>query len=385
MNDVVIVGAGAVGSSIALFCKRLDPALDVTVIDRAPLGAFSSTATSGSGGSRRLFCCPENIAMSSYSIEFVKQLDSQATDDLAKVDWRPQGYLFIVPPEGLNLLESNLEVQHRMGVNAELLTPEQITTRFPLLRVDDLGAGVYSPEDGWFDAQKYHSVIVQRAREAGVKFVKDEVTGFEENGLSVAAVRLASGNVIYSDHFVNAAGPWAQEVSRMVGMALPVNPMRRFEHVFTADVAQPDMPYVKDLKGLAIRSAGAGFSGGLVSTKVERGFSLAMDVEWFDHVVRPAVEWRFPGMGRLELAKSWSGLYEQCDFDGNAIIGRWTDRRENFIVAAGFSGHGLMHAPAAGLAVAELIVKGRFETLDLERFGYERVQRNEPYRERGII
>jgi glycine/D-amino acid oxidase-like deaminating enzyme len=90
-------------------------------------------------------------------------------------------------------------------------------------------------------------------------------------------------------------------------------------------------------------------------------------------------------MGALELTKSWSGLYEQNDFDGNAIIGKWTGQRENFIVAAGFSGHGLMHAPAAGLAVAELIVKGRVETLDLERFGYERLQRNEPYRERGII
>jgi FAD-dependent oxidoreductase domain-containing protein 1 len=168
-------------------------------------------------------------------------------------------------------------------------------------------------------------------------------------------------------------------------MSLPVNPMRRFEHVFTADVAQPDMPYVKDLKGLAIRSADDGFSGGLVNTKVERGFSLAMDVDWFDRVVRPAVEWRFPGMGHLELTRSWSGLYEQCDFDGNAIIGKWTGQRDNFIVAAGFSGHGLMHAPAAGLAVAELILKGRFETLDLARFGYERIQSDRPYRERGII
>ncbi|MGF6414880.1 NAD(P)/FAD-dependent oxidoreductase [Paraburkholderia sp. MM5482-R1] len=385
MNDVVIVGAGAVGSSIALFCKRLDPALRVTVVDRDPLGVFSSTATSGSGGSRRLFRCPENIAMSNYSIQFLKELDGQAKDDLDRIDWRAQGYLFIVPPDGLKLLESNLEVQRRMGVNAELLTPDQVGERFPLLRVDDLGAGVYSPEDGWFDAQKYHSVILQRARDAGVEFVKDEVTGFDSEGQRVTAVRLATGNTLRADYFVNAAGPWAQQISQMIGMPLPVYPMRRFEHVFTADVAQPDMPYVKDLAGLAIRSAGNGFSGGLVSTKVERGFLLAMDLDWFDRVVRPAVEWRFPGMGRLELTRSWSGLYEQCDFDGNAIIGKWTGQRDNFIVAAGFSGHGLMHAPATGLAVAELIVKGRFESLDLERFGYERVQRNEPYRERGII
>lgn len=385
MNDVVIVGAGAVGSSIALFCKRLDPGLRVTVVDRAPLGAFSSTATSGSGGSRRLFRCPENIAMSDCSIKFIQELNAEAKRDLDRIDWLGNGYLFIVPPEGVGLLESNLGLQRRMGVNAEMLTPEQMAQRFPLLRVSDLGAGVYSPDDGWFDAQRFLAVVMQRACDAGVEFVTDEVIGIEEEGQRVSAVCLASGERLRGDYFVNAAGPWAQAISGMIGMPLPVNPMRRFEHTFTAHTADPGMPYVKDLQGLAIRSAGAGFSGGLVDTKVERGFSLALDVDWFDRVVRPAVEWRFPGMGSLELTRSWSGLYEQCDFDGNAIIGKWTGQRENFIVAAGFSGHGLMHAPAAGLAVAELILKGRFETLDLARFGYERVQRNEPYRERGII
>lgn len=312
-------------------------------------------------------------------------MDANASNNLYKVDWRAQGYLFIVPPEGINLLESNLEVQRRMGVNAEMVAPEEIARRFPLLRVDDLGAAVYSPDDGWFNAQKFLAVTMQLARDAGVQFVTDEVTGFDDNGVRITAAKLRSGQSLRADYFVNAAGPWAQQISEMVGMPLPVNPMRRFEHLFTAETAQSDMPYVKDLKGLAIRSEGDGFSGGLVSTKGERGNSLSMDGEWFDRIVRPAVEWRFPGMGRLELTSTWSGLYEQCDFDGNAIIGKWSGRRDNFIVAAGFSGHGLMHAPATGLSVAELIVKGRLETLDLARFGYERVQRGEPYRERGII
>ena len=385
MNDVVIVGAGAVGVSIALFCKRLAPTLQVTVVDRAPLGAFSSTATSGSGGARRLFRCPENIVMSDYSIKFFQELDANAKNDLESIQWRAQGYLFVVPPNGVEMLESNLETQRELGVNVEMLDPGAIAQRFPLLRTDDLGAAVYSPDDGWFDAQRFHAVMVMHAREAGVKFMAGEVVAIDEKDRRVAAVRLASGQSVPGEYVVNAAGPWAQAISAMVGMPFPINPMRRFEHVFTAETPSPNLPYVKDLQGLAIRSAGTGYSGGLVDTKVTRGFSLKMDVNWFDEVVRPAIEWRFPGMGLLELTKSWSGLYEQNDFDGNAIIGKWTGQRENFIVAAGFSGHGLMHAPAAGLAVAELIVKGRVETLDLERFGYERLQRNEPYRERGII
>lgn len=385
MIDVVIVGAGAIGASIALFCKKLAPSLNITVIDPDLNGGFSSTARSGSGGSRRLFCCPENIAMSEFSIAYFNELDAQAENELARVNWQPQGYLFIVPKEGIGLLHENLRVQRHMGVKAEVLVPDEIKKRFPMLRVDDLGAGVFSPEDGWFDAQRYHAVVTVRARAAGVQFINDAVVNIDIGGKQVPEVKLRSGTVLKTEFVVNAAGSWAAKICDLVGMPLPVSPMRRFEHVFTAETAHPDMPYVKDVKGLAIRSAGSGFSGGLVKTNVPRGFSLQLDNNWFDQAVRPAVEWRFPGLGRLDLTKSWSGLYEQCDFDGNAIIGRWTGHCDRFLVAAGFSGHGLMHAPAAGMAVAEMIVKGRQETLDLQRFGYERIQRNEPYRERGII
>lgn len=150
------------------------------------------------------------------------------------------------------MIESNLAVQRDMGVDAVLLTPTQLKERFPLLRVDDLREGVYSPEDGWFDEQKFVPVIHQQARDAGVTFVSDKVVGFEERAHAVTAARLLSGGVSSAGYFVNAAGPWAQQVSHMIDMQLPVNLMHRFEHVFRAETAQPDMPYVKDLAGLAI-------------------------------------------------------------------------------------------------------------------------------------
>ncbi|MFC3337634.1 NAD(P)/FAD-dependent oxidoreductase [Paracandidimonas soli] len=385
MADVIIIGGGAIGASIALFCKQKEPSLRVTVIEPDPFSDLASSATSGSGGSRRLFFCPENIAMSNFSIEYMQSLDASAESPFAGVDWHSRGYLFIVPPKGIELLESNLEIQHSMGVEASLFTPEQIQERFPMMRVDDLGAGVFSPRDGWFNAQKYWALMVQKARDAGVEFVQDAVVGFDEGERLVTAAKLRSGRSLRADFFVNAAGPWAQQISQMIGMPLPINPMVRYEHNFTTEFFQPNMPYVKDLQGLAIRSTNSGYSGGLVDTKTPRGFAQALDVNWFDRIVRPAVNWRFPGMGELQLTKSWSGLYEQCDLDGNPIIGPWTGKRDNFIVAAGFSGHGLMHAPATGLAVAEWIVDGRYQTIDLTRFGHSRVERNEPYKERGII
>jgi len=146
------------------------------------------------------------------------------------------------------------------------------------------------------------------------------------------------------------------------------------------------LPYVKDLNRLAFRSEGQGFSGGLVNSDEPRGFNFDVDHGYFDKVVWPALAHRFPtAFEGVKCHRTWSGLYEQCELDGNPIIGNWTGNHENFYVVAGFSGHGMMHAPAAGRGIAELIDKGRFETIDLSPMGYERVLKHAPYRERGIL
>jgi glycine/D-amino acid oxidase-like deaminating enzyme len=143
------------------------------------------------------------------------------------------------------------------------------------------------------------------------------------------------------------------------------------------------LPYVKDLARLAFRSEGAGFSGGLVNGDEPRGFNFEVDHDYFERVVWPAVAHRFPVFESAKCHRTWSGLYEQCELDGNPIIGATT--LANFYAIAGFSGHGMMHAPAAARAIAELIVHGNFETIDLTRLGYERVVKGEAYREAGIL
>ena len=143
------------------------------------------------------------------------------------------------------------------------------------------------------------------------------------------------------------------------------------------------LPYVKELSRLAFRSEGVGFSGGLVDGSEPRGFNFDVDHDYFERVVWPAVAHRFPPFESAKCHRTWSGLYEQCELDGNPIIGATSIA--NFCAVTGFSGHGMMHAPAAGRAVAEVIVKGRFESIDLARLGYERVLRCEPYREAGIL
>ena len=184
---------------------------------------------------------------------------------------------------------------------------------------------------------------------------------------------------------MNAAGAWSAQLCAMVGMSLPVSPLRRFEHYFTAGNPIERLPYIKDPARLAFRSEGVGFSGGVVNGNEPRGFNFDVDHGWFERLVWPAVAHRFPPFEAAKCHRTWSGLYEQCELDGNPIIGNWKGRLDNFFVVSGFSGHGMMHAPAAGRAIAELIVHGAFVTLDLTRLGYQRVQRNERYAETGIL
>ncbi|HSD54504.1 MAG TPA: FAD-binding oxidoreductase, partial [Burkholderiales bacterium] len=184
---------------------------------------------------------------------------------------------------------------------------------------------------------------------------------------------------------VNAAGAWAKEIAAMVGMALPIEPLRRFEHYFETPNAIEPLPYVKDPDRLAFRPEGRGYSGGLVNPGEPRGFNFDVDHGYFEAVVWPALARRFPAFEAVRCKRTWSGLYDQCELDGNPIVGNWPGQLDNFHIVAGFSGHGMMHAPAAGRAIAELILHGEYRTIDLARLGYARVVAGAPYPESGII
>ena len=382
--DAAIIGGGILGSATAYFLKSLAPSMSVVVIEPDPAYEFCSTLRA-SGGARRLFSCPENIDMSNFSIDFIKAFpQTMAVGDAdAPVDWVEGGYLFVVPAAGMHLLETNHAVQRQHGCDVQLLTPAELKARFPSMFVDDLAGGVLSPRDGWCDPHGLLHGFKRKAVSMGVEYVKDRVISLSVSGAAVTGARLASGNSIHADTFVNAAGAWSGDVSALAGVPLPVAPMRRFEHYFTCGHPLERLPYVKDTARLAFRSEGAGFSGGLVGSDEMRGYNFEVDHDYFERVVWPAVAHRFPVLESAKCHRTWAGLYEQCELDGNPIIG--ATPIGNFYALAGFSGHGMMHAPAAGRAIAELILRGRFESIDLTRLGYARVASGTPYREAGIL
>jgi glycine/D-amino acid oxidase-like deaminating enzyme len=383
--DVVIIGGALMGSSTAYFLKTMAPSLCVAVVEPDPTYEFASSVRA-SGGARRLFSCPENIAMSNFSIPFIRDIAAHLAveGEGPDVAWREGGYLFIVTPNAKAILEDNHAVQVSNGVEADLLTPAQLKERFPSMRVDDLGGGVHSPRDGWCDPSSLLQGFRRKARSLGVEYLKDRVIALTASGAAITTATLESGATIAAGAFVNAAGPWAGQVAAMAEMPLPVAPMRRFEHYFTCAKAIEPLPYVKDLGRLAFRPEGKGYSGGLVSGEEPRGFNFEIDHGWFEREVWPVLAHRFPAMEAVKCHRTWSGLYEQCELDGNPVIGAWP-RLANFYTVAGFSGHGMMHAPAAGRAIAELFLFGAFRSIDLSRLGYARIARGEPYPERGIL
>src|SRR5262249_5411072 len=270
--DVAIIGGGAIGAATAYFLRSHPRACRVAVIERDTSYQLASTPRA-SGGVRRLFSLPENIALSNYSIPFFERFDSKMTvgGEPAAINFRKGGYLFIVPPTAVRVLERNFEMQKANGVHVEWLERKDLKAKVPSMNVDVLGAGVRSPDDGWLDPHGVLQGLRKKAKARGADFVNDEVVALEAERRRLRAIRLKSGETIQADAVINAAGAWAKEICAMAGWAVPIEPMRRYEHYFeTAEAIEP-LPYIKDVHRLAFRPEGKGYSGGFQTSMSREG------------------------------------------------------------------------------------------------------------------
>lgn len=385
--DIVIVGGGAVGLSIAYFLKRKRPTLSVSVIERDPSYQVASTPRAA-GGIRQLFSIAENIAMSQFGLEFfanfsrIMCVDGEAPPDIS---FHRNGYIFVVKPADMPALERNYQVQIAHGVRAELLDRRQLKERFPSMFVDDLGGAVFSPDDGWLDPYAVLQGLRAKAKALGVSVLSGDVMQISVAGHVATRVVLRDGRSIGCDAVVNAAGAWAQDICSLVGMKTPINPLKRYEHYWEAHDEVEQLPYFKDAARLAFRREGRGWTGGVPTLTQARGVDFDIDHDYFATVVWPAIAHRFPQFERVKCKNTIAGLYDQNDFDGNPIIGSWRGHLDNFYLAAGFSGHGLMHAPAVGRALSELMLAGTYETIDLSRLSFDRIGSDRPMAETGIV
>jgi FAD-dependent oxidoreductase domain-containing protein 1 len=388
--DVVIIGGGIVGSSVATFlAARPDVDGRIVVVERDP--TFRTSSTTLSAASIRLqFSTPLNIEISRFGLEVVKHPDRflAVGGEWPEVDFIENGYLFLATAAGLGMLEHNHGVQRALDVPVSLLTPPELADRFPWLNVDDLAAGSLGLSDeGWFDAYALLQGFRRKARSLGVEERAGEVVAMERDRDRVRAVRLADGTTIEAGWVVNAAGPRAAEVAAMAGVDLPVRPRKRFVYHVEAPVSLGSAPLTIDPSGVYVRPEGPGYITGFAPRGKQPDpdtLDLVVDRAPFEELVWPALAHRIPAFDRLRLVDAWAGHYEVNTLDHNAVVGPHPVLR-NLLFANGFSGHGLQQAPAVGRGLAEWIATGRFETLDLSPLGYERIERNEPIRELNIV
>jgi sarcosine oxidase subunit beta len=376
--DVVIVGAGAIGASIAHHVARRG-ARDVLVIEREAVGAGSTGRSVG--GIRHQFSTEVNVRLSLLSVQaFLRFRDELGMDPA----FRQVGYLFLLTTaEDLEAFRANVAMQRRLGVAVRLIEPEEAREIVPQLNVDDVLGATFCSTDGYGDPHSVCLGYAERARELGVRFwVGAEVTSIEQQGGRVTAVQTSRGRV-ETRLVVDAAGPWAAEVARLAGVALPIQPYRR--QVFITEPF-PDIPrelpmVVDFAPSFYFRREGPAVLLGLTDKEEPPSFNTGLDWGFLEQVVAHAMH-RVPVLERARAARGWAGLYDTTP-DNNPILGR-VPELEGFLVAAGFSGHGFMHSPATGRLMAELILDGAAHSVDISPLGISRFERDGP-RERNVI
>ena len=390
--DVVIIGGGVMGSAIATFLAS-DPAFDgsVVVLERDPAYRRSSSALSASA-IRQQFSTPENIRMSRFGFEFLSDLGGRLAVDGSgepppDAGLTKRGYLYLAPPAGEATLRQNHEIQRAEGVEVALLTPDELAQRFPWLSVEGVALGSLGlAGEGWFDGYGVMRAFRRKAQSVGVTYLAAEAVGLRWAGSRIEAVEVADGSTIPLGAVVNAAGPWAASVAALAGIELPVEARRR--SVFTFEAAYPPeaAPLVIDTSGAWFRPEGGAFIGSIPPAEADDWPDLPLEVDQriWDDALWPALASRVPAFDAVRRTGAWAGYYEYNTFDHNAILGAHPEVA-NFYFANGFSGHGIQQSPAVGRAIAELLVHGRYVSLDLTVFGYERIAAGRPVLERNVI
>ena len=374
--DVVIIGAGIVGSSIAYHlisagCRR------VLVLERESAQGKGSTGKS-MGGVRAQFSTSVNIQMSLYAIPFYSTFEERLGHPC---DYRPQGYLFCATNDKhLAYLRANYEKQVNLGLkNVRLVDASEIRSMFPQLRSDDILGGSFCTTDGFVDPNSAMTGFMIWAADHGAKLQKNTlVTGIARDARGICAVETNNGSVA-TRIAVNSAGPWARSVASLAGVDLPVEPLRRMlvpSEPF--DQFPHTAPMIIDMtNGFHFRPESRGFLLAWADPEETFGFKTDFDPGFVEKILTRAAD-RVPCFADLPVnpKRAWAGLYEMTP-DHHPILGE-APGVPGFFMANGFSGHGVMHAPATGKILSDLILTGTTGLIDpsllnLARFAERRM------------
>ena len=377
-TDIVIVGGGCMGASVAHHLARLG-LTNVVLIEREAALGIGSTGRNA-GGVRHQFSHEANVQL---SIESIKVFERFEDDVGAAIDFHQDGYLFLLEEaRHVHAFQKNAAMQRRLGIDVEWLEPKAIAKRVPGLMIDGVVGATFCARDGICDPNGVTLGFAQAAQRAGVKVLRDTtVVDIRVDRGQIVAVE-TERETIHTRVVVNAAGAWARSIGEMAGVAVPVEPLRR--HIFIAQAppsgwarggpggsaAGPEsrIMVIDFSSTFYFHREGAGMLFGMGDPEERPGFDTTVNWQMLEKVT-PVATRRLPVLGDLAISKAWAGLYEMTP-DANPIIGP-AGGVEGFFVIAGFSGHGFQHAPAAGRILADVIA-GRDPGFDLAPFSWQR-------------
>jgi sarcosine oxidase subunit beta len=377
--DVLIIGGGVMGASAAYHLARRGAA-KVVLLEKEPFFGVGATGRCA-GGIRHQFATEINIRLSLHSLRMLDELESE-TGQPALV--RKCGYLFVLTREAdVEAFRRNVALQRSLGVATEWLSGDEARRRLPLCRFPDALAGTFYGGDGLADPNSVVMGYVGAARRLGAQCLTDvEVTGIEVTGGGVTGVQTRQGKIA-TRTVVNCAGPWSALVGAMAGVDVPVAPLRRQWLTTTPLPAAPqDFPFVIDFaRSLYFHREGEGLLTGMSNHDEKPGFDQSVDPDW-ELVHLEAAAGRMPLLENAGVASRGAGLYEVTP-DAHPLLG--PTPVQGFYLLTGFSGHGFMHGPIAGLLTAEIILDGQAQTLDVSALTLRRFAEGREIREYNVV
>jgi sarcosine oxidase subunit beta len=377
--DIVIIGGGIIGSSIAYHLAKKEFGR-IAVVERDQYLGNGATGKCA-GGIRAQFSSEVNVRMSMLS----EQMFETFTEDMGvEVQFEQVGYLFLLTRESeVEAFKKQFALWRELGHPVEWLSADQVKDLAPCVMTADVIGATFSPKDGIGDPHQFTQGFVSGARKLGVNFLLEtNAVGIQTDGNKITGVK-TSNEIIATERVVNATGPQAAKIAAWLGIELPVKPIRR-QIVTTAPVDFIDerFPMVVDVtSGLYTHRESGGLLLGWADPSTPAGFDESVDPEYTDAILMKGLE-RIPQLEEAQIKTSWGGLYATTP-DHHAILGA-SEEYPTFYQAVGFSGHGFMHAPAVGLVMAELI-NGESTSVDIGRLALERFAREQPIEEAVVI
>ncbi len=376
--DAVIVGGGIMGCALAYQLAKRD--VDVLLLERQTLGSQSTGKCAG--GVRQQFSMEANVRLQRLSVRLFEDFEAETGHP---ADFRQLGYLFVLTlPQQVEDFRQNMEMWHRAGLTeARWIDPAEAARMVPVLNVDDVLGCTFCPTDGIASPADVTSGYASAARRRGARLNEGvEVLGVDVAQGRVQGVRTSAGDVATRVVF-NCAGAWSSSIGRMAGLEIPVLPYRRHIAVTATFPAVPrSSPMTVDFQSsLYFHPEGDGVLIGMSDRAEGPGYTTDVSWEFLEKMFEQAAR-RAPALAGAGIKTTWAGLYESTP-DHQAILGP-VPELEGFWVAAGFSGHGFMQAPAAALLLAQLLLDATSE-IDISPFAFARFARGSLVRERNVI